>query len=303
MSVTAAVILIVSAFTHAGWNFLSKKENPTLAFYLVANLVGVLCVLPILGIYRHQIPLIPPIIWICLISSGFFLAVYMAFLAGAYRTGDLSVVYPLARSLPAIMVTFITAMMGENQVVGPAFTAGVIMVTVGCLVLPIQRICQFSISSYMNLSCLLAAMAAVCIAGYTVVDGEAMAAFRATAGSCFNPLSATLIYLALEAVTCTVWKIMIVLCSARERKSFAIVLKRSKVAAAKTGIGIYLTYGLVLLSMNFVTNVSYVAAFRQLSIPLGAIMGMVFLGEARYLTKISGLITIFSGMVLLSFSN
>lgn len=302
MSVTATVILIISAFTHAGWNFFSKKENPTLAFYLVTNLVGVLCVLPIFSIYRHQIPLIPPLIWGFLICSGFFLAVYMAFLAGAYRTGDFSVAYPLARSLPAIIVTSIALMMGKTQTIGPAFTTGVLMVTVGCLILPIQRIDQFSIRNYLNMSCLLAVMAAVCIAGYTMVDGEAMAAFRATADSSFNPLRATLIYLALEAVICTVWEIIIVLCSARERKSFALVLKRSKLAAAKTGIGIYLTYGLVLLSMNFVTNVSYVAAFRQLSIPIGAIMGMVFLGEARYLTKISGLITIFSGLVLLTFS-
>lgn len=63
-----------------------------------------------------------------------------------------------------------------------------------------------------------------------------------------------------------------------------------------------MTYGLVLLSMNFVTNVSYVAAFRQLSIPIGSIMGIIFLGESQYLTKISGLITIFSGLVLLTFS-
>ena len=40
----------------------------------------------------------------------------------------------------------------------------------------------------------------------------------------------------------------------------------------------------VLASMNYVTNVSYVAAFRQLSIPLGALfvtlLMVVFIGEA-----------------------
>ena len=34
------------------------------------------------------------------------------------------------------------------------------------------------------------------------------------------------------------------------------------------------TYGLVLASMAHVTNVSYAAAFRQLSIPLGAFLGI-----------------------------
>ena len=69
-------------------------------------------------------------------------------------------------------------------------------------------------------------------------------------------------------------------------------------AAAITGIGIYLTYGLVLASMNYVTNVSYVAAFRQLSIPLGALMGIIFLKEPAYRVKIFGVVSIFAGLVM-----
>jgi hypothetical protein len=29
MSVTAATLLLISAFMHAGWNFISEKEHPT----------------------------------------------------------------------------------------------------------------------------------------------------------------------------------------------------------------------------------------------------------------------------------
>ena len=67
-----------------------------------------------------------------------------------------------------------------------------------------------------------------------------------------------------------------------------------------TGIGIYLTYGLVLVSMNYVTNVSYVAAFRQLSIPLGALLGIALLKEPRYPPKIIGVVIVFLGLVLVS---
>jgi uncharacterized membrane protein len=76
------------------------------------------------------------------------------------------------------------------------------------------------------------------------------------------------------------------------------VLNGFKGAAAITGIGIYLTYGLVLASMNYVTNVSYVAAFRQLSIPLGALFGMVLLKEPRYVPKIIGVVIIFVGLII-----
>jgi uncharacterized membrane protein len=50
--------------------------------------------------------------------------------------------------------------------------------------------------------------------------------------------------------------------------------------------------------MNYVTNVSYVAAFRQLSIPLGALFGMVLLNEPRYVPKIIGVVIIFLGLTL-----
>jgi drug/metabolite transporter (DMT)-like permease len=301
MSVTAVLLLFVASFTHAGWNFFSKKEHPTLAFYLVANIVGMLCVLPLIFFYWNKIFLVPAFVWFCLVCSGFFLAAYMAFLAGAYRTGDLSIAYPLARALPTIFVTLVTTLlMGKIPVISPGFVSGVIFVTAGCLILPMPYFSHFSFSKYKNLSCLLAIMAAVCIAGYTIIDSEAMGCFLKLPGSDFNPLNATLIYLALEAVACSFWKGLLVLCSARERDSFVEVLKGCKIAAAKTGIGIYLTYALVLLSMNFVTNVSYVAAFRQLSIPIGAIMGMLFLGESRCLPKVTGVVIIFSGLILLS---
>ena len=58
------------------------------------------------------------------------------------------------------------------------------------------------------------------------------------------------------------------------------------------------TYGLVLVSMNYVSNVSYVAAFRQFSTPLGALFGMAFLKEPRHMPKIAGVVVIFLGLVV-----
>ncbi|MBW2412449.1 MAG: hypothetical protein JRF72_21830, partial [Deltaproteobacteria bacterium] len=70
------------------------KEHPTAAFFLVANTIGVIWVLPILLFYRSHILWVPGSIWIFIVRSGFFLAAYMAALAGADRTGDISIAYP-----------------------------------------------------------------------------------------------------------------------------------------------------------------------------------------------------------------
>ena len=64
-------------------------------------------------------------------------------------------------------------------------------------------------------------------------------------------------------------------------------------------MGIYLTYTLVLISMAWAKNVSYVVGFRQLSIPIGVIMGVVLLGEPLYRPKALGVLIIMVGLVLI----
>jgi drug/metabolite transporter (DMT)-like permease len=66
-----------------------------------------------------------------------------------------------------------------------------------------------------------------------------------------------------------------------------------------TGLLILGTYGLVLAGMQYANNVSYIAAFRQLSIPLGASLGIVVQREPLYPLKIASIVIIFGGLVLI----
>ena len=298
MSTTAVILLLISAFTHAGWNFLSKKEYPTPAFYFTANTFGVICVLPIIPYYWSRMPMIPGLVWIFVAMSGFFLAAYMIALAGAYRTGDMSIAYPLARSLPVIFVFVLTIILGTGHNLEVWAILGMILVVVGCITLPMKSWRDFHILNYKNLCCLLAVLAAFGISGYTITDNEALRHLRELPEVPFDPLDATLVYMVLEGVSCSIWQFVLAIFSAGERKNMIVVLQNYKSSAAITGIGIYLTYGLVLASMNYVTNVSYVAAFRQLSIPLGAILAMALLREPRYFTKMFGVTTIVIGLAL-----
>jgi drug/metabolite transporter (DMT)-like permease len=300
MSVTAATLLLISAFMHAGWNFISKKEHPTLAFYFVAGVFGALFVLPITVFYYIKIVLIPADVWIFVNISALFLAGYMAALAGAYTSGDISIVYPVARSLPAIFVTSATMIFGLGKTLSALFVIGVLLIVGGCIMLPMQSYRHHQVKNYLNSSFLLAIAAAICIAGYTIVDHQALARLRNLPGTPFRPVDAALLYMVLEAVCAAMWKGVFVMSSRRERVYLYEVLCDFKGSAAITGIGIFLTYGLVLASMNYVTNVSYVAAFRQLSIPLGAMSGMVFLHEPHYVSKIAGVFLIFTGLILVT---
>ena len=146
----AGVLLLLSAITHAGWNFLSKRDHPTLAFYLVANTIGAVCILPILFFYWSHIPLVPASVWHCINISGLFLAAYMAALAVAYRKGDISIAYPIARSLPVVFVTAATVFLGLGKTVSIGFVIGVILIVIGCLLLPLKGLHQFKASNYGN---------------------------------------------------------------------------------------------------------------------------------------------------------
>jgi len=64
------------------------------------------------------------------------------------------------------------------------------------------------------------------------------------------------------------------------------------------GAGIFLTYSLALISMGYVTNVSYVVAFRQLSIPIGFVFGILFLKEQAFGPKVVAMVLLFAGVVL-----
>jgi hypothetical protein len=59
-----------------------------------------------------------------------------------------------------------------------------------------------------------------------------------------------------------------------------------------------LTHSLVLISMGYVTNVSYVAAFRQLSIPISLVFGIFFKKERTCGPKITAVVLLFTGVVL-----
>jgi drug/metabolite transporter (DMT)-like permease len=75
-----------------------------------------------------------------------------------------------------------------------------------------------------------------------------------------------------------------------------LTFHRSK--AAMAGGAMTLTYALVLISMVFVDNVSYVVAFRQLSIPTTVLFGVYLLKEPAGLPKFIGSFTILCGIAL-----
>ena len=66
------------------------------------------------------------------------------------------------------------------------------------------------------------------------------------------------------------------------------------------GVVIVVTYSLVLAAMEFVTNVSYVVAFRQVSIPIGVLLGVTLLREKVRAPRWLGVAVMLTGLILVA---
>ena len=81
MTLTSAVLILISAVVHAAWNLLGKREHPTPAFFLAANTIGCLCLTPAVLAYGRGILEFPASVWLLIALTGICQAVYMSSLA------------------------------------------------------------------------------------------------------------------------------------------------------------------------------------------------------------------------------
>lgn len=300
MTGLAIVLLTISAVIHAGWNLLTKRSVPSTAFFLVASAVGMLLFLPVLVVERARLVAFPPEVWVLVAVAGAFLTVYYWSLARAYRSGDMSVAYPIARSSPIIVVTVATLVLGQGDEIGTLCVVGIVLVVGGCYLVPMRRFADLRLRNFRNTTALLALVAACGTAGYSMVDSAALADLRAAFAGSPSTVTMTLMYACLETVSACVWLGIVVAASRAERAHLRLIARSAKGVAVVTGILIFGAYALVLVSMSFVSNVSYVVAFRQLGIPLGAALGILVMHERLYAPKLVGVGVIVAGLLLVA---
>ena len=298
MTPTAVILLLTSALTHAGWNLLSKKDQPSTASFLLANLFGTLLLVPLLVYGRHQIleTILP--LWPLLLLTGFFQALYFLGLASAYKTGELSVAYPLARSIPSLLVTFMVFLFGRGEAIGIQAIFGISLIILGGFLIPLESFRDFSVQRYKSVAIIAALVAAVGTTGYSLIDDHALdLIWRDNSGSLNVNALLAFYYIGLQGLTTVFWQGLFLFMNKKEQQ-LLLVKAANPLSSVIKGGGIFLTYSLVLISMGYVTNISYVVAFRQVSIPIGLILGILLLKERSCAPKITAVILLFTGVVL-----
>jgi len=300
MTITAILLIVLSAFLHAGWNLVSKKEVPSISYFFLANLFGSLLFLPMVFIHWQMYFLFPIQVWIYVYISGACLSLYFYSLAKTFQSGDLSIVYPLVRSVPVLIVPVFSFIIGTGHKISLQSYGGMMLIVIGCFLLPMAQIKKVQIRDYVNSTVGFALLAAIGTAGYNIADDQALRYLRADSHIDLSNFELTTLYFFAEAISSFACLLVIILMTKKNRRDLLIKIRTKKKNTALLGVAIFMTYTLVLTSMAYVNNVSYVVAFRQLSIPLGAIAGVLILKEPFYRAKAIGVCVLLVGLILVS---
>jgi len=268
----ALAFALAAAVLHAGWNVLLRGSDDVEARTAVVLGLSVLIFAPVAAATWSVSWSVAPYV----VASAAFEAVYFALLVAAYRRRELSVVYPIARGSAPVLVLLGTAVvLGRHVSAGAA--AGVCLVAVGVvLVRGVTR----------GVEGVLVAIAIGCsIAGYTLVDKDGLQ--HAT----------TLAY--LELVLAPVALVALPLVALRRGTgALRAQLTRSTVLAA---LASFAAYALVLAALR-IAPAPEVAAVRETSVVIAALLAGAFLRERVGWVRLTGAVAVAAGVALIALS-
>lgn len=296
MSPAALALVLVSVCMHAGWNVLGKRNAPSLSSFTLAYGAGGLVMFPLVLLGPSLVAL-PSTFWGWLVLSGLCQMLYMGGLAWAYARGEVSVLYPIARALPVVLVPLISIALLGSRVLDMWDGLGMALVVAGALCLSLSHPEARRFSTYLTPAMGFALLAAAGTVGYSLIDKQALGLMQSTGHS---GLTAGAVFMVLQAVMTLAWAIPLLALLPAERRRLPALRQQGLPMLVTTGLMMTCTYGLVLIAMALTDEVSYVVALRQLSIPVGVFMGVLWLKEPASSAKTLGTLVMLAGLMLVA---
>lgn len=297
MTIPAFILLLLSVTFHASWNLIAKKSAMSLAYYTLICATSAFCWLHIQFWTPVDVLSLPGKYYIFMICSVASDLIYCNGLIRAYRTLEMSSAYPMMRSLPLLFTAAVTGIFGLGKELTPLALAGMTVVFFGCLLMPLKDFSSFKLKNYINSSLLFIIIVACGTTGYTVFDSMAQAIMRETVSGVSKPVMA-LSYYSSRGILLSSTLFLLTLTLRKERELLKSYFKERNFTPLLAGLFATFSYGLVLIAMNYVSNVSYVQVFRQLGLLVGVAGGILILKERCSATKIIGSLLIVAGLVM-----
>ena len=287
MTATAVLLVVLSAATHAYWNFLLKRSGGSQLFVGLSKVGEVVMFAPaFLLLVAPKVARYEGLLFLATIGAAFVLLNYIC-LAWAYRHGDLSSVYPVARGGILLFLPLLAyATVGERVSVPGA--AALVLIVCGIVALQLPALQWGALASLgsrlrspATTFALIAAFGAAC---YTIWDKRSVQRVPAFAY--------IYVYTAITAVAygAFIWH-------RYPRADVAAEWRRNRSAILQVGFFNITSYLLVLFALRTGTS-SYVIALRQLSIVVGVALGALILREHISVPKRLGVALIVIGCIV-----
>jgi drug/metabolite transporter (DMT)-like permease len=277
MSLHLTLLVLLAAAMHATWNTLVKRSNDRLAELAIVNLFSAIVAvtaLPWVGIPN-------PASWIYIFGSIVIHTGYYYLLLQAYRFGDLSHVYPLARGVSPLIVTLLSGAFA-GEILSNGQLAGVLLISLSIASLTLQgnwwrhqqlKPALFALGTGFTIGC------------YTLVDGTgARVSGNAPA---YIAWLFTLDCLPLVAVALL-----------RRRGKIGSTLSAQWRTGAVGGVLALSAYGLVIWALSL-GAMAPIAALRETSVVMAAVIGTTVLREPFGVRRVLAAIGVATGVIIL----
>ena len=272
LTLPVAAAVLGAALLHAAWNALVKgsadKQLDTFAVAAGSGLLA-LVALPFL-------PLPAPAAWPWLAASAAVHILYFVFLAGAYRWGELSYVYPIMRGGGPMIVAF-TGVFAFREVLQASEWLGVGLICAGIL--------AFAAGPHDRRATAFALSNAAVIGAYTLIDA---AGARASAA----PVSYTFWFFVANGL------VIVLLGTWQRGAALPAYLRRHWLRALGGGACALGAYSIALWAMTR-APVALVAVLRETSVIFAAIIGAVLFGEKMTRRRLVATGAVLAGLIAL----
>jgi drug/metabolite transporter (DMT)-like permease len=287
MSPTAILLIVVAAFAHAGWNLAAKRAGAGgVVFVWLYAVLSVVLLVPVAVVAVLVGGQQPAWSWLPALGvSGLLHVGYFVLLQRGYATGDLSVVYPLARGTgPLLSVLFAVVLLGERP--GVVALVGALTVVAGVFVIGTAHGDLDDRPGNRVGSVLYGVATGITIAGYTLWDANAVTRLGVP------PLVQLGGAVAVEALALTPFALA-------RRAEIGRLWRAHRWDAGVVAVLSPLAYGLVLYALR-IAPVALVAPARELSIVIGSVIAWRVLHEPKPLRRLTGAAIVLVGVFALA---
>jgi len=273
-----AIVVMVAALFHAIWNAAVKSGNDPLLSITDINVATFLIALPLVPV----VGLPHPDSWPFLITSAVLHFGYYLALSEAYKYGDFSQAYPIARgTAPVIVTLWGTLVLAETlSAVELVSLAGVLS---GLLIFTSQTFPRVM----RDRKALVAALVtSIFIGGYTLADG--------VGGRLSQNIPGYMVWLyLLDGIPVLIYAVC-----RRGLHEVAGIRHDWKLMFAGAGFA-FVSYALVVWAMSR-APIPLVSALRETSIVIAALIGAFYFKESSSQRRITASVVIFSSVALLA---